>query len=190
MAVELALLTAVILSLVLRKTTPSSHIETVSTSTPIKQVKKKPGIPVRLKIPKIQVNAPIELVGLTSDKDMGVPTGPKTVGWYRFGPRPGEVGSAVLDGHFGPWKNGDRSVFENLNKLKKGDKIYTVDKKGLVTTFIVRGNRQYDPEADATNVFRSKDGLAHLNLITCNGTWNRDSKKYSNRLVVFADKKK
>jgi sortase A len=118
---------------------------------------------------------------------MDVPKGPDNVGWFKLGIRPGEKGSAVIAGHSG-WKNNIPAVFDNLHKLKKGDKIYFEDKNGKGTTFIVRELRSYYPTADAEDVFISSDGKAHLNLITCEGIWNEVTKSRSERLVVFTDK--
>lgn len=146
------------------------------------------GLPVTLKIPRINVDATIEYVGVTSEGRMGVPKGPAEVAWYKFGPRPGETGSAVIAGHSG-WKNNKPAVFDNLNKLQKGDKIYIEDEKGVVVTFVVREKRLYDPNADATDVFSSTDGKIHLNLITCEGVWDEVTKSRSKRLIVFTDKK-
>lgn len=147
------------------------------------------GIPVRLEISKINVDAPIISVGVAKDGSMGAPTGPKEVGWFKFGVKPGEIGSAVIDGHYGYWKNGQGSVFDDLNKLRKGDQLYVKDSNGAVTIFIVRKILTYDPNKDASAVFSSSDGIAHLNVITCEGVWNNTTKTYSNRLVVFTDKK-
>lgn len=145
-------------------------------------------LPVRLKIPKIRVDAAIESTGLTKEGAVGIPTGPTTVAWFNLGTHPGEVGSAIITGHFGPWKGGRPTVFNNLYKLRQGDKIYVTDNSGITTIFVVREARRYDPKADAAVVFGSKDGQAHLNLITCEGVWNKILKSYSKRLVVFTDK--
>ena len=144
--------------------------------------------PVLLTIPNINLNAALESVGLTSRGELDVPKGPTNAAWFNLGPRPGENGTSVIDGHFGWWKNGAQAVFNNLNKLRKGDKIYVEDKNGNTTTFAVRGSRKYDPNSDASGVFVSNDGQAHLNLITCDGVWDSDQKSYPDRLVVFADK--
>ncbi len=135
----------------------------------------------------IGVDAVVGHVGLTSDGAMDVPKVPADTVWYKLGPRPGENGSAVISGHYG-WKNNTPAVFDNLHALKKGDKIYVEDEKGATITFVVRGSRRYDPKTDASDVFGSSDGKAHLNLVTCEGTWNKSSKTYSKRRVVFADK--
>jgi LPXTG-site transpeptidase (sortase) family protein len=144
-------------------------------------------IPIRLKIPKINVDAAIEHVGLTPDGSMGVPKGPSDVGWFDLGPRPGEKGSAVIAGHEG-WKDGIKAVFDDLHNLVKGDKIYVEDETGTTTIFVVRELRIYGQNDDASDVFSSIDGKAHLNLITCEGVWNKAEKSYANRLVVFAYK--
>lgn len=141
----------------------------------------------RIRIPKIKVDAMVENLGLTTDGAMDSPVGPANAAWYDLGTPPGEIGSAVINGHSG-WKNGVPAVFDNLYKLKKGDKIYIENSKGIVYTFIVQENRKYNPNADATDVFNSDDGKAHLNLITCTGFWNKIWKSHSQRLVVFADK--
>lgn len=146
------------------------------------------GIPVRLKIPKINVDAPIISVGVAKDGSMDAPSGPKEVGWFKLGSRPGDNGSAVIDGHYGYWKTGEGSVFDDLNKLRKGDKIYVEDEKGMIATFVVRKILTYDSNEDTSGIFNSTDGKSHLNLITCEGDWNAAQKTYSNRLVIFTDK--
>lgn len=145
------------------------------------------GLPVRLKIQRINVDSAIEHVGLTSDGAMDVPKGLDNVAWFELGPRPGESGSAVIAGHYG-WKNGKGSVFDDLYKLRKGDKLYVEDDKGETVSFVVRETRRYNLEENVPEVFASNDGKSHLNLITCEGVWDEISKTYSQRLVVFTDK--
>lgn len=142
------------------------------------------GLPVRLKIPEINVDSAVEYVGLAPDGTMDIPKSPDNVAWFELGPRPGENGSAVIAGHYG----GKVSAFDNLYKLRKGDKIYVEDDKGVIIPFVVRESRRYDPEADASDVFSPSDGKSHLNLITCEGVWNKVSESYPKRLVVFTDK--
>lgn len=151
------------------------------------QEKENFGLPARINIPKINIDAIVEYVGLTSEGAMDAPKGFNNVAWFSLGPRPGENGSAVIAGHYG-WKNGKASAFDNLYKLRKGDKLYIEDGKGAIISFVVREVRRYDPEENASRVFRSDDDKSHLNLVTCEGVWNKDSKGYSKRLVVFTDR--
>jgi len=146
--------------------------------------KTSPVLPVRLKIPKINVDASIEYVGVTSKGAMEVPDNAVSVGWFKLGPRPGEKGSAVIAGHF-DGKNGEAGVFIDLYKLNKGDKLYIEDDKGASITFVVRESRIYDP-GYADDVFSASES-ARLNLITCDGVWNGVKKSYSKRLVIFTD---
>jgi len=141
----------------------------------------------RLVIPKIKVDTGIEVVGLTPAGAVDVPKSLATVGWFNRSPRPGDIGSSVIDGHFG-LENRVVAVFNNLHTLEPGDTIYVEDGKGTPTAFVVRATRTYGKDDQAPDVFGSTDGKAHLNLITCEGTWNETIKSYSDRLVVFADK--
>ncbi len=157
----------------------------LSSSTPVREVRK--ALPIRLIIRKINVDANLEYVGLTSAGAMDVPKGPAHPAWYDRGVRPGESGSAVIAGHYG-WKDNIPAVFDNLSRLHKGDKLYVVDEKGTTTTFIVSKLLTYGEHQDASDVFESNDGRSHLNLITCQGVWNKNKKSYASRLVVFTDK--
>ncbi|MFA5248678.1 MAG: class F sortase [Patescibacteria group bacterium] len=162
----------------------------VAFSGQINQINKEQvdlGLPVRLKIPAIKVDAAIEYVGLTLDGAMDTPKNQEDVAWFNLSPRPGEIGSAIITGHYG-WKNRKASAFDNLYKLRKGDKLYVEDDMGAIITFVVRENRRYDPDADATYILNSGDKKAHLNFITCEGDWDKTTKSYSKRLVVFTDK--
>jgi len=146
-----------------------------------------PGLPVRLKIPAINVNSAFESVGLTPAGAVDIPKNPANVAWYNLGPRPGDIGSSVITGHIN-WYYGATGVFVNLNRVKPGDKITVQDDKGATISFVVREIRDYDAAANAVDVFNSNDGKAHLNLITCEGTWDKNAQQYTKRLVVFADR--
>lgn len=144
------------------------------------------GLPVRLQIPVIGVDSVIEDAEITPDGRMDVPQGSVNVAWFSLGPHPGQVGSAVIGGHFGI-SDGVPFVFYNLNKLSVGNKIYIINDEGETLAFIVRNIRSFQRTDDATPVFTSHDGLAHLNLITCEGIWNRVNGTYPQRLVIFTD---
>lgn len=142
------------------------------------------GLPVRLTIPVINVNAGIQSLGVTPQGTMEVPDNAVDVGWFKIGPRPGEKGSAVMAGHL-DGKNDEKGVFIDLYKLKVGDKLSVVDDKGKTVTFAVTESRIYDP-GYADEVFSGNDS-ARLNLITCDGLWNGTKKSYDKRLVVFTN---
>jgi sortase A len=142
------------------------------------------GRPVRLIIPKLGLNAAVEYVGLTTGGAMAAPPAPDTVGWYKLGPRPGNIGSAVIDGHSG-YADGTVAAFDELPRLVKGDRLYVEDANGRRAAFIVTATRLYARNANASDVFASTTGR-RLNLITCTGSFDVTAGTHSERLVVFA----
>jgi sortase A len=143
------------------------------------------GLPVRLKIPAINVDAPVEYMGNTPAADMAAPNDVASVGWYKYGSIPGEEGGSVIDGHVVGLR-GEAGVFYQLDKLKKGDVLSVIDAKGQTAMFTVRETKTYDQSQQPTEVFNSSGGK-HLNLITCSGDWDADHRQYLKRFVVFAD---
>lgn len=148
------------------------------------------GSPVRLKIPKISVDADFQYTGLKADGAMQIPDNIIDVGWFTESPLPGEKGNAIVTGHVAQIRGGVMTkpgVFINLHMLGAGDELFVQNNKGESTRFVVRESRLYDPAADATSVFIASDDGAHLNLITCDGTWDTEKVSYSQRLIVFTD---
>lgn len=162
-------------------------IEAFSESALIATDRSLSGLPIRLSISRINIDSAIEHLGLTTEGAIDAPKGPVNTAWFNLSPRPGEIGTAVISGHFG-WKDDIPAVFDNLHKLTKGDNLSIKDEKGVITVFVVRELRTYGENDNASEVFGSSDGRAHLNLITCQGIWSKTKKSYPNRLVVFTDK--
>lgn len=144
------------------------------------------GSPTRIVISDIGVDTTIVPVGIAADGTMEIDKDIERTAWYKLGAKPGEIGSAVIAGHYG-WVRNQPSVFNKLHTLQANDTLQVYDDQNNLATFVVTQVRSYDPSADATEVFRSTDDKAHLNLITCEGTWNESLKTYSQRLVVFTD---
>lgn len=144
-------------------------------------------VPVTLIIPTLHISADIEPVGLTTDGNIAAPRGPKHVGWFSGGPRPGEPGIALLDGHSG-YVRGTPAVFDKLYALRKGDTLYVVDSDSHTHNFVVRSLKNYAPSDETSEIFNAHDNDAHLNLITCSGDWDALTKKHATRLVVFTDR--
>jgi sortase (surface protein transpeptidase) len=143
--------------------------------------------PVRLLIPVIGVNAPIEVVGVTPNGDLAVPERNPwvDVGWYGSGPHPGERGSAVIDGHLDR-PGGDPAVFWHLRDLHSGDEVMVVDANGKTLRFHVTGTAFYSPrDAPIQGIFGNETGT-YLNLITCAGDWIPSQHQTALRLVVYA----
>jgi sortase (surface protein transpeptidase) len=127
-------------------------------------------------------------VGLADDDTgaMGVPDNFIDVGWYKHGPRPGMVGSAVIAGHYNG-KNLPKAVFYDLSELDINDTVEVVDENGISFIFQVVKVRTYAYNEPTEEVFVSNDGKVRLNLITCGGSWLKNEKLYDQRTVVFTE---
>jgi sortase (surface protein transpeptidase) len=114
---------------------------------------------------------------------MAVPIKAEDVGWYKFGPSPGEQGDAVMDGHLDWWTG--PAVFWNLGKLKTGDEIWVARADGSRLLFVVDGTSTVPSDSRPAGLFAT-GGPPTLSLITCSGSWDRQRQTYTTRLVVHA----
>lgn len=141
--------------------------------------------PTLLRIPKLALEASFESpLGLNDDGTVEVPNTYTKVGWYKHGATPGEVGPAVILGHVdsvdGP------AVFYSLGKLEKGDTVEVTREDGTVATFVVDETVRYAQDDFPTErVYGATEGRA-LRLVTCTGTFNKGTQRYSHNLVVYA----
>ena len=141
--------------------------------------------PLTLSIPKIHVNAQVESVTTDSQGRMDVPKHVEDVGWYSLGYKPGETGSAVIDGHYDT-VTGAPASFYNISQLNVGDEVDVTDAANKTRTFLVTQNVSYPYNGlPLQQIFHTTD-KPRLNLITCHGTWDKASKNYSEREVVYA----
>jgi sortase (surface protein transpeptidase) len=146
------------------------------------------GAPIRLEIPAIGVDAFVEQVGLTPEKAMDVPKEWMNVAWYQLGSRPGEVGNAVIAGHVDT-ATGSPAVFWSLGQLVPGDEVVVTYESGDRLTFTVQDQQLYSHDANAQDIDTvfGPSHTADLNLITCDGVWDRSQRTYSQRRVVFTE---
>lgn len=140
----------------------------------------------RLTIPTLDINAQIQNVGITKKGNMSTPSNYVDVGLYKYGPNPGEKGSAVIAGHV---DNGLRlkAVFGNLKNIKEGDTIYVEMEQGIKIRFVVISISIYDYNAQVGEVFTQNDN-SYLKLITCGGEWIPSIRTHNKRIVVTAVK--
>jgi LPXTG-site transpeptidase (sortase) family protein len=139
-----------------------------------------------LVIPAISLNAPIEPVGKLPGGAMAVPVLKQWdgVGWYKYGPWPGEQGSAVIDGHLDR-PGGSPAIFWRLHDLHVGDIVMLVNTGKPTLRFRVTQVVAYSPaNAPLKQIFENSSGK-YLNLITCAGTWIPTIHQTTLRLVVY-----
>jgi len=146
---------------------------------------KEKEFPKLLEIPKLEISAKVQYVGLNSKNEMDVPSNNSDVAWFSLGAVPGRKGSAVIAGHL-DGMSGKPAIFWNLHKLEIGNDIYIIDNSGDKKHFQVVSIEKYETGfAPMEKIFGLNDG-AYLNLITCSGKWDKTKNNYGERLVVFA----
>ena len=143
-----------------------------------------PAWPVRLRIPSLGLATRLIGLGLQEDGTVQVPRDASLAGWFRLGPPPGALGSAVILGHVdslaGP------AVFYRLRELQPGDRVVVRRDDGSKVRFEVRSVRTYlNADFPAQKVYGSH-GRSELNLITCGGAYDADLGGYQANVVVNA----
>jgi len=153
-----------------------------ASSTPI--VAETASTPMRLQIPSLSIDAHVQSVGVNAKGNMAVPSNFTDVAWYKYGPVPGQLGSAVIDGHVDNALS-LAGVFKHLGDMKVGDDVFVVAKDGTRHHFVVTDIAIYPyTDGPVERIFGAKDA-AHLNLVTCAGTWLKGGQTYNERLVVY-----
>lgn len=159
----------------------SAEVSEAPKPAPVPTAPRKPSRPTELLIPSITLDDPIIPLGVNAKGEMDVPNGTTNdIGWYEYGPLPGEAGSAVLDAH----------VFAALKYLKNvpvGADIYVVMDNGDVRHFVVRQSTVYALAGLPSSVLFDHGPGKWLNLITCAGKLTPDHSTYDHRLIVFAE---
>ena len=141
-------------------------------------------------IPRAGVRAAIVATPVTPAGVLGSPDNPEVVGWWHEGPRPGDSGNVLLDGHRDYTDregNVGTGAFWLLPDLKPGDSILIRIPNALaIFVYVVQESiavRWDDPVG--VQYFESA-GEPLLTLITCQGEFDRDQHNYSQRRIVVA----
>lgn len=140
--------------------------------------------PVSLRIPAIGVKTQLTTLGLNRDRSVQVPTNPLEAGWYRLGPAPGQIGSAVILGHVD--SSQAPAVFFQLRAMVVGDLIEATLADGDVVAFRVTAVKMYLKTSFPSREVYGPHGLAALQLVTCGGTFDSQSGSYLSNVVVYS----
>jgi sortase (surface protein transpeptidase) len=141
-------------------------------------------LPVRIIIPKIGVASSLDRLGQAPDGTVEVPTRWGVAGWYELGPRPGELGSAVILGHVDS-KRGP-AVFFQLRELRRGDEIKVTRADRSSARFVVERTAQYDKQRFPTDDVYYPTLTPALRLVTCGGQFDDSTGHYRSNIIVFA----
>ncbi len=167
-------------------TTPSVAVEPILESRSGSMAPSpRAAVPTRIRIPRLGVDASVLPLGVDSDGRMDVPSDVDEVGWYRHGPRPGEMGSAVLAAHIDSAGQGP-GVFFRLGVLGQGDVIEIEDDEGGLSRFVVRAVAIIPKDELPLERVFARSGTSVLTLVTCGGGFSRSQRSYDSNIVVVA----
>jgi len=141
--------------------------------------------PLRVRIPGIEVDAPIIDLGLNEDGTLEVPSDFDDTGWYTGRSVPGEVGPSVVVGHVDSTKG--PAVFYRLRDLVVGDRIQVDRTDGTVAWFEVTETVLVDKDEFPTEDVYGGTEEPTLRLITCGGSFDRDARSYRGNVIVYAE---
>lgn len=152
-------------------------------TAPVRTLAAKPGKPVQVSIPQLQVSAPV--VGISIEQGALIPpSNPQKLGWWSGGAQPGaRLGSAVITGHTVHTGGG---AFDNLDRLQPGDTVNVTTTRGQLG-YRVTTVTTYRKQTLAKNASRVFDQAVpgRLVLITCED-WN--GKVYLSNAVIIAQR--
>lgn len=169
-----------------KPTTVRSTQATGQQTTNISPSSQGAGVPKTISVPKLGIQAPVESVGLDSAGRMDVPKKWANVAWYNLGYKVGRSGGgAVMSGHLDT-SSGAPAVFYNIEKLNPGDEIIVTDTMGAKYKYRVVEKQVYQWDTLPLQRIFGSAGVDGLNLITCDGAWDRNTRNYSQRMVIYS----
>jgi hypothetical protein len=141
--------------------------------------------PVRLRIPAVSVDTPLQRLGRAPDGTVEVPTNFAVAGWFADGPRPGQAGPAVLLGHVdsasGP------GVFLRLPELAPGADVRVDRADGSTIDFRVTAVQRVPKANFPTERVYGPTLEPSLRLVTCAGSFDRARRRYRDNVIVYAE---
>ena len=140
-------------------------------------------VPLRLRVPAIDVDQAVTAVGVAADGQLDVPADAASVSWYRFGSGPTQSGSTVLAGHVD--FEGRKGVFWRLDEVAVGERLEVSSATG-VDAFVVTATRRYPKTALPVDDLFEREGPSQLVLITCGGSFDEAASSYRDNVVVIA----
>ncbi|MGE5829567.1 MAG: class F sortase [Micromonosporaceae bacterium] len=145
-----------------------------------------PSIPTQLSIPSLGVRAKVIEVGRAADGSIAPPAADPAAaaGWYRLGPTPGELGTAVIVGHVDTASQ--PAVFHRLHELRTGKLIEVNREDRGVATFVVESVETFPKTSFPVDRVFDPTDRARLVLVTCGGTWLGGDIGYRDNVIVFA----
>jgi len=140
------------------------------------------GEPLAVRVPSLGIDSTLVPLGRLADGTVEVPSTADQAGWYVEGPRPGEVGPAVILGHVD--STSGPGVFATLDRLRPGDEV-VVDTTAGPTSFSVDRTEQVPKDRFPSEAVYGAVPGPELRLVTCGGAFDRSAGHYLDNVVVY-----
>jgi len=141
-------------------------------------------LPMSIQIPAVGVDSSLQALYLQPNSELQVPSDTRVAGYWAQGPRPGDLGTSVIDGHVDSF-NGP-GVFIRLRELHPGAEIRVTRRDGTAASFVLDAIREYPKNKFPDALVYGHSDTAQLHLITCGGVFNHSTGHYLDNVVAFA----
>ena len=141
--------------------------------------------PVRLRIPALRIDTPLQQLGRAPDRTVEVPADFGVAGWFAGGPRPGQAGPAVILGHVDSRRG--PGVFFPLAGVTPGTDVHVDRADGSTVTFRVTGVLTVAKDGFPTEQVYAPTLQSSLRLVTCGGPFDHAAGSYRDNVIVSAD---
>jgi len=139
-----------------------------------------------LVITRLGIDMRVVPVGVARDGEMALPATPAQVGWYRYGPRPGDgSGATVLAAHLDMPGYGVGPIAA-VDELRAGD-VVTVRSAGVTRRYrVTEVTSTRKTSLDLAALF-DREGPPLLHVVTCGGDFDPVKRRYDENVVVTAE---
>ncbi len=146
-----------------------------------------PEDPRYLRIPELKVFARIKNLGIDNKGAVDSPHNIYDAGWYNGSARPGSrVGSSLILGHVSGWTA--PGVFKNLKKLTAGVQFEIEKGSGEKIKYeVTRIENIPVDQVDMSKVLSTEIAGEHdVKLMTCGGKYDKNTKSFTERTILYA----
>ena len=142
--------------------------------------------PTRVQVPDLEIDMPVDAVGVAPEGDMELPDSADVAAWYEYGPAPSAAeGSTLIAAHVDSLSSGI-GPFARLHDVAPGAEIAVSTADGSTHRYSVRDVVRVPKDTAPVGEWFSREGPPRLVLVTCGGAFDREVGHYAENVVVTA----
>ncbi|MDD7968723.1 class F sortase [Actinomycetospora lemnae] len=143
--------------------------------------------PTKVTVPSISAESSLVPTGLQENGSLEVPPvdQPMQASWFDQSPTPGEMGPSIILGHVNG--GGQPGIFNKLDEVVAGAQVFVDRADGQRAVFEVSRVETIPKDSFPTDAVYNDTANPQLRLITCGGSFDRNSGHYLANVIVYAD---